>query len=110
MSHQTPDFETKDVLGTTQHANSSVGLVSALIPAIAGSKISNILVRNPSTNDINTILYVALDAGTTYFSLKRGEFVVWTPKNNSSNMPINQIRVLGSVALTYYEIIMDFEP
>lgn len=110
MGHQSPDFETKDVLGTTQHFNGSVGLVSALVPAIAGNKISNVLIRNPASNGVNDIIYVAFDGGTTYLSLRRGEFAAWSPRNNASNSPITQIRILGSVAALSYEIIMDTEP
>lgn len=110
MAHQAPDFETKDVYGKTQHFNGSVGLSDLLVPAVATNKISNVLVRNPATNGINDVLYVAFDGGTTYLSLKRGEFAAWSPRNNQSNMPITQIRILGSSAVTNYEIIMDFEP
>lgn len=110
MSHQQPEFETKDILGTTQHFNGSVGLVSALVPSVAGAKISNILIRNPATNSSSAVLYIAFDGGVTYLSLKRGEFAAWSPRNNTSNSPINQVRILGSAAGTVYEIIVDTEP
>jgi len=110
MSHQAPDFETKDVYGKTQHFSGSVGVSSVLVPAVAGNKISNILIKNPATNNVTTILSVAFDGGTTYLTLKRGEFAAWSPKNNTSNTPIVQVRILGSTAVTFYEIVMDFEP
>jgi hypothetical protein len=110
MAHQAPDFETKDVYGKTQHFAGSVGLSSVLVPAVAGNKISSILVKNPSINGTTAIISVAFDGGTTYLTLKRGEFASWSPKNNSSNSPITQIRIVGSEATTYYEIIMDSEP
>lgn len=110
MSHQAPDFETKDVYGKTQHFAGSVGLSSALIPSVAGNKISNILIKNPSTNGVNDILSVAFDGGVVYLTLKRGEFAAWSPKNNTSNTPISQIRIIGSSAAVNYEIVMDFEP
>lgn len=110
MGHQAPDFETKDVLGNTQHFNGSVGVVSALVPAAPGGKISNILIRNPATNSVNAVLYIAFDGQTTYLSLRRGEFAAWSPRNNASNSPITQVRVLGSAAGVAYEIIMDTEP
>lgn len=110
MAHSAPDFEQRDTLGKTEHYNGTVGLSSALVPGSAGDKISNVLVRNPNTNGTTEILYVSFDAGTTYLSLSRGEFAGWSPKNNSSNSPIKQIRVLGSTASVDYEIVMDFEP
>lgn len=110
MAHQVPEFETKDVLGKTQHYNGSVGLTSALIPAVAADKISNVLVRNPASNLVTSILYIAFDGQTTYLSLKRGEFVVWSPRNNQSNSPILQVRVLGSAATVNYEMVIDYEP
>lgn len=110
MAHQSPEFEQKDVLGTTQHYNGSVGLVSSLVPAVAGKKISNVLVRSPATNSVSSVLYVAFDGQSVFLSLKRGEFAAWSPKNDQSNNPISQIRVLGSSASVAYEIIVDYEP
>lgn len=110
MAHQSPDFETKDVLGKTQHLNGSVGLASILLPTVAGNKISNVLVRNPNTNAVSEVLYVAFDGQTTYLSLSRGEFAAWVPKNNASNSPVTQIRILGSTATVDYEVVMDTEP
>ena len=110
MAHQQPEFETKDVLGTTQHYSGSVGLTSALVPAVADKKISNVLVRSPATNSATSVLYVAFDGQTTYLSLKRGEFAAWSPRNNQSNSPITQIRILGAAVGTNYEIIVDYEP
>lgn len=110
MAHIAPDFETKDVLGKTLHFNGVVGSPNTLVPSSPGDKISNILIRNPGTNGINDILYVAFDGGSTYLSLKRGEFAAWSPKSNSANMPIKQVRVMGSSATVEYEIVMDFEP
>lgn len=110
MAHQLPEFETKDVLGKTQHFNGVVGSPNSLVPSIAGDKISSVLVRNPATNGINDVLYVAFDGGTTYLSLKRGEFAAWSPKNNGSGMPIKQVRVSGSSPSVEYEIVVDFEP
>ncbi len=109
MSHTAPEMDTRDTLGKTIHYAGSVGLTSALVPPTIGDKLGSVIVRNPNTNNINTTLKVAFDGGTTYITLSRGEFVAWYPKNNASNTPITQIRILGSVDVTYYEIIMDFE-
>jgi len=105
-----PDYEIKDVLGKTIHYNGTVGTSSALVPAVVVNKVSTALVRNPSSNSSSKDLYVAFDGGTTYLTLSPGEFASWSPKNNSSNTPITQIRILGSVANVAYEIVMDFEP
>jgi hypothetical protein len=110
MAHQAPDFETKDVYGKTQHFSGSVGTSSLLVPAVAGNKISSILIKNPASNGVNDILSVAFDGGTTYITLKRGEFAAWSPKNNASNTPITQVRIIGSSASVNYESVMDFEP
>lgn len=110
MAHSQPEFETKDILGKTQHYNGSVGITSVLVPAIAADKITNILIRSPSTNSVTSTLFIAFDGQSTYLSLKRGEFAAWSPRNTASNSPILQVRVLGSAAATNYEIIIDFEP
>jgi hypothetical protein len=110
MSHANPEFESKDVLGKTRHFNGSVGVSSALIPSVSGDKISTVLIKNSQSNLSTSILYVAFDAGTDYFPLRRGEFINWSPKANNSGTPITQIRILGSAAGIAYEAIMDFEP
>jgi hypothetical protein len=109
MAHTAPEMDIKDTLGKTQHFNGVATLSSALVPAAPQGKLGSVIVRNPQSNSINEILYVAFDGGTTYVALGRGEFVGWYPKNNSSNSPIQQIRVLGSTTTVNYETIMDFE-
>jgi hypothetical protein len=109
MAHVQPEMDIRDTLGKTIHYSGTVGLTSALVPPAIGDKLGSVIVRNPQTNGINTTLKVAFDGGTTYITLGRGEFVGWYPKNNASGTPITQIRILGSVAATNYEIIADFE-
>lgn len=110
MAHASPDFETKDVLGKTLPFTGTVGLVNLTLPVTPLGKISEMLLRNPDTNGINTKLYLSFDGGVNFFSLSRGEFIGWAPKNNASNMPIEQIVIKGSVALTNYECIINVEP
>ena len=110
MAHAVPEFESKHVLGKTQHFNGSVGVASALVPAAPGKKISRVFVKNANTNSFSKELKVAMDGGTDYLNLQKGEWVDWVPKNNNSNMPILQVRILGSVDTVAYEILMDFEP
>jgi hypothetical protein len=110
MAHETPDFETKDVLGKTLQYSGNVGLSNLTLPAVSEGKISEFLLRNPDTNNITTKLLLSLDGGTTFFSLARGEFIGWSPKNTVANMPINQIVIKGSVAVTAYELIINVEP
>jgi len=111
MAHQTPDFETKDVLGKTKHFNGTLLTTSSnLIPSVTEGKISSVIVRNPATNQVNDKIYVAFDGGTTYLTLSRGEFVGWSPKSNSSGTPIQQIRLYSSRDGAAFESIFDFEP
>ena len=110
MAHATPDFETKDVLGKTLQFSGTVGLSNLTLPAVSEGKISEFLLRNPDTNNITTKLLLSLDGGTSFFSLARGEFIGWTPKNNASNMPIEQLIIKGSAVSTFYELIVNVEP
>jgi len=110
MVDQAPQWESTDQLGKTIHYAGTVGVVSALIPAVAVGKISSVLVRNPNRNASAKKLDVAFDGGTTYLRLDPGEFAGWSPKNNASNTPITQIRIIGVVAGVEYEIVVDYEP
>lgn len=100
----------QDVLGKTKHYNGTIGLASALVPAVSGDKISQVIVKNSNSNAFSRVIYVAVDGGTDYFTLQKGESLIWHPKNNASSTPITQIRILGDAASVAYEIIMDFEP
>lgn len=110
MAHASPDFETKDVLGVTQHFNGVVGNSPVLIPNIADKKISRVVVRSSNSNSFNRILKVAIDGGASYWNLQVGEVIEWLPKNDSLGNPIKQIALLGDPSNTDYEVIMDFEP
>lgn len=110
MSHQTPDFETKDVLGKTLQYAGTVGTSNLTLPPTVQGKISEMLLRNPDTNNITTKLLLSFDGGASFFSLARGEFIGWTPKNNASDMPIEQVVIKGSAAVTNYELLINVEP
>lgn len=110
MAHNAPDFETKDVLGKTLPFSGNVGTSNLTLPASSQGKISEVLIRNPGTNLVTTKLYLSFDGGATFFSLSRGEFIGWSPKNNASNTPIDQIVIKGSIAVTAYEILINVEP
>lgn len=110
MAHNAPDFETKDVLGKTLPFSGTVGTSNLTLPAVSQGKISECLIRNPDTNLITTKLLLSFDGGLNFFSLSRGEFLAWSPKNDASNNPINQIVIKGSAATTKYEIIINVEP
>lgn len=110
MSHNTPDFETKDILGKTLPFAGGVSLTNVSLPPTSQGKISEVLVRNPNTNLITTKLFLSFDGGSTFFSLSRGEFIGWSLKNNASNTPIDQIVIKGSIVNTQYEVIINVEP
>jgi hypothetical protein len=110
MAHASPEFETQDILGKTLPFTGNVGTSNLTLPVVSQGKISDVLIRNPDTNLITKKLFLSFDGGTTFFSLSRGEFIGWSPKNNASNMPINQIVIKGSAAATDYEIIINVEP
>lgn len=113
MAHQIPEWEVRDVQGKTEQRASSVSNSPAggtLIPAVAGARIEQILVRCKSDQNINRRLYVDLTGQTNYMTLSPGEFVGWDLRSNTSGSPITQIRVLGdSASATAYELIINYE-
>lgn len=110
MAHQTPDFETKDVLGTTRHFNGNVGAGELLIPNTPEKKISDVFIRNPASNLNTDRLSVSIDGGSSFIVLARGEFIQWSPKNTASGDPIKQIRLKGNREVINYETLFNFEP
>lgn len=110
MSAITPlSQEIRDDDGTTFHVSGSVGLTSILIPASAQGQITEVLIRC-SINQPNTRrLSVAFDGGTNYIVLMPGESITWIPKNDSSSVPIQQIRILGNAANTLYEAVFNVD-
>lgn len=110
MAHQTPDFETKDVLGTTRHFNGNVGAGELLIPNTPEKKISDVFIRNPASNLNTDRLSVSIDGGSSFIVLARGEFIQWSPKNTLSGDPIKQIKIKGNRDSIFYESLLNFEP
>jgi hypothetical protein len=109
-NHRPPEFEQKDILGKTRQFAGTVGTSNLTLPAAPLGVISEFLIRNPDTNNITTKLLLSLDGGITFFTLGRGEFLIWSPKNNESDMPIQQIVIKGSSPTTFYELLANFEP
>lgn len=105
MAESLPQFESKDDLGTTQQFTGSVGTSNASIPAVAGNAISEVLIRNPTSNLITKNLLFSFDGGTTFQSLSTGEAIIWTMKGRPT-----QIIIKGSAAATNYEVILNREP
>lgn len=106
MSDVLPSFETKDLQGTTGHFNGTVGTSAIDVPAVAGNPISEVLIKNPTSNTpITKVLKVSFDGGVTYLSLSVGEFIIWPVKGE-----LTQFKIQGSVAGVEYEILLNREP
>jgi hypothetical protein len=110
MSHELPEFETKDVLGKTIQLVGTVTVAVSLLPNPVVGKISDVLIRNPGNNGPNDVLLYNLDGTGNFSRLSRGEFIGWSPKNNPSNTPITQIQIKSSSGTINYELIVNVEP
>lgn len=74
------DVEVQDIKGTSpEHKNGTVTTAGSPV-TVSRTDSANcvyIFVNNPSkgtrANDINDVLYVSIDGGTTYITLSRGE-------------------------------------
>ena len=104
MAEVAPQFETKDDNGTTTQFASTVGTSATLVPASAGTNISEILIRCSTDNSpITKRLLWSLD-NVTYHTLAPGEFIGWEPQGT-----LTQIYLKGNVAAVSYEVIMNRE-
>ena len=110
MAHQSPDFETKDVLGKTFQLVGAVTVSPLLVPSTVQGKIQDVLIRNPGNNNITDILLYDLNGQGNFSRLARGEFIGWTPKNTPGGDPINQITIKSLSGTMNYEIIVNVEP
>jgi hypothetical protein len=105
MVDNAPQFESKDILGTTTTFNGTVGTGVVSVPAVAGNVVAEALVRQPSGNP-TYVLYVCFDgSGATFHALKAGEYIGWALKGAPT-----QIQIKGSHAAVPYEITLNREP
>lgn len=94
----------KDTTGTTAHFNSTVGLASTPIPAVAGTVIASAYIEN-FRNAANIDLLVSFDGGVTFKTIGRDESLYVEPKGD-----ITQIFIKGTNAVTKYEILLNRKP
>lgn len=104
MVEVAPQFETKDDLGSTTQFASTVGTTPVQVPASAGTKISEILIRCETDNTpVTKRLLWSLD-NVTYHALAPGEFIGWEPQGT-----ILQIYLKGNTSGVAYEVVMNRE-
>lgn len=72
MADVLPEFETTDVVGTTDSYVGSVGTTPVLVPSTAGTAIEEVGIRCAVDQPTSTRLEYSFD-GTNYFKLKVGE-------------------------------------
>lgn len=104
-----PEFETKDQVGKTLHFNGNVGTSPTLIPASQLGVISKLAIRNSNSNQFNKSISVSFD-GANYWTLQKGELIVWEPKNKPDGSKFQQFTILGNDPTVAYEIILNIEP
>ena len=103
MADQTPEFESRDYLGSTDHFNGTVGTTPVSVPSVAGNIIQSVLISNTNNAFSKTIL-VSFDAGTNFFTIPRRGSLAAKVKG-----ALTQIQIKGGAAGTDYEILMHRE-
>lgn len=94
-------FET-DTSGSTAQYNDTATTSPANIPSSAGSVISNVLLRNTNTSNVDLLL--SLDGGTTFFTIPPQHQYEGSPQGD-----LTQIIVKSSSSTCNYESIVDFK-
>jgi hypothetical protein len=105
MADLLPQFENKDIYGTTSQFVGSVGITAISIPTVATTAISEIMVRCPNQTPNSKRLLFSFDGGTTFQTLAPGEFIIWSLKGS-----LTQIQIKGNVATVDYEVLLNQEP
>lgn len=99
-----PGFETQDLDGATTHYSGTVGTTAVAIPAVAGSVISEVVIKCPYQTPVSKKLLVSFDGGTNFFTLDPGDFIGWSVKGRRT-----QIHIKGSTAGVAYDVILNRE-
>lgn len=105
MADVLPQFENKDLVGSTTQFVGTVGTTAILVPTVATFAISECLVRCPNQSPNTRRLLYSFDGGVNFGTLSPGEFIGWSLKGS----PL-QIQIKGNVAGVLYEVLVNREP
>lgn len=110
MSDKPSNFETADLQGETkQFAGSVTDTPVVSLPAVAGNRIAEALIRCEIDNNNQRRLLVSFDGGTTFLKLAPGEFVGWSVKSPQAT-PLQQIIVKSDdTNAVLYEALVNLE-
>lgn len=88
MADRIPEFESKDIQGTTEQISLTVGTTPQIYPAVADKRIEEIIIISGTESD--TKAYLSIDNSNWLPILTFGH-IAWSLKNNSGGNPIKQI-------------------
>jgi len=98
-------FEQKDIVGSTNHFNLTVGTTAVAIPTVGDKAIAEVLVRCPTQTGSKTCLVSFEAAIGPFVTLTEGEFIIWSLKGY-----LKQFWVKAAGAGTNVETVVNFEP
>lgn len=106
MASPAPQFESKDLSGSTAQYASTVGTSPISLPPSPGNILAYALVRCGTDNTpVTKRLLYSFDGGVTFGVLAPGEYVGWPLRGGPT-----QIQLQGSTAGVLYEVILNHEP
>ena len=106
MGAGSAQFEQKDIIGTTDQENPTVGTTAVAVPSVADKSIAEALIKCPGRQPgVKKCLVSFVGSGGPFLTLLEGEFIAWQIKGY-----IKQIFVKGDTASTDVEIILNYEP
>ncbi len=102
MADQPTQFETKDLLGSTETYSGTATVTPQSIPASPGKVIQTYLIENLG---VKSLLY-SDDGGTTWKTLVKGSWIIWDPKGG-----VYQFQIKTTAPdTTDFEAKVNFEP
>lgn len=98
-----PQFEIVDLEGSTKTFSGSATTVPSPVPSAPTFAISEVLIKNNGTAT-GHVLEVSFDSGVTYFTIAKGDVLIWGPKGG-----VTQLYIKSASGSVPYEILLNLE-
>lgn len=100
-----PQFDTRDIEGSTVHYNGTATTTASQIPSVPDKVISDVLIENLDTTPLLNRLLVSFDGGVTFKAMRRGQSMAWSLRGLLTSFVVK-----AETGTCAYEAIVNYEP